>query len=361
MESNTFENCTINGQAIGEVRGDAIDNSDRSINYTINNFEQRLNLKERYNPDKPIKYEYSAYCVGKYGNKLFNNCVSITCVNLHSYNLFMYDHIHVNLPIKWYNDSIFDNNIIKFKGIVEEYVRSDGSKDYTIKVTDILCSSNRIIGIYNNSLKLQPINFSKQFLDSARKVIEEELSKEIIFEFVIRLLTILDSSLCSQDELFYPGFVSNIILSYYFMNTNLNDLCQQKYLLRQLNKDILLDLGKIVSELIIKINEDKNSLYLWRHLFIKVSEICNVIQKIDKDLSKQNKKNRDDYKTVNDNIKLFGEKIDSNSTNKMFNKVKMRHIDFGFSYPESEEELKKYETTLWGSLCKMFYHQGYLK
>lgn len=349
---------TVNGQFIGEVKGDAIDNSDRSINYNINNYDLRWTLKERYNPKNPIEYEYSTYCVGRYGKKIFDDCVSVTCVNLHSNNLFMYDHIHIKIPVNWYDDSIFDNNVLKFKGIVEPYDRSDGSKDYGIKVTEVISITNRMIGIYNNSLKLAPLKFTEHFLELAKHVIENEISKDIIVEFVIRMLTILDTGICAQDDVVYPGFVSNIILSYYFMNTNLNELCQQKYLLREYDKEILLDIGKIISTIIININEDKQSIFLWRHLFILVSKICNVLQGIEKDTSKQNKKNKDEFDCVFEALKTFGNKINSIDNKKMFNKLKMRHVDFGYKYPEDKEEFDK---MLWNNLCKMFYYQGYIK
>lgn len=358
MRDYNISDSTINGQIIGDVKGNAIDNSDRSVNYNINNYELRWNLKDRYNPENPIEYEYSAYCVGRYGKKIFDNYISITCVNLHSNNLFMHDHIHIKLPVDWYEDSIFDNNVMKFKGIVEPYTRSNNTIDYTINVSKVISITNRIHGIHNNSLRLTPLKFTDHFLESAKYTIENELSKDIIVEFVIRLLTILDTSICSQDDVIYLGFVSNIILSYYFMNTNLNDLCQQKYLLREFNKEILLDIGKIVSTVMISINEDKNSIYLWRHLFILVSKICNVLQGISKDTSKRNKRNKDEFEDVFNALKLFGNKINSKNTKKMFNKLKMRHVDFGYKYPEDKE---KFENLLWDNLCKMFYYQGYLK
>ena len=89
----------------------------------------------------------------------------------------MSDHIHINLPQKFYDDSLFENNIIKFRGIVKPYKRGNGSEDYTIMITKVLCTTNRIHGIWNNSIKLPTnINFTEKFYESCDNWFEEECS-----------------------------------------------------------------------------------------------------------------------------------------------------------------------------------------
>lgn len=349
---NDINNSGRIGQIIETINGNNINDS---YNTTINYYDQRLTLKER---DDGKEYEYVAYCVGlfKLARKSLKNCVSITCVNLHSQHRFMYDHIHINLPVEMYNDSIFENNIIKFKGICKVYQRSNGTLDYTIKVTKILCSTNRILGIWNNSIKLPDVKFSKEYFEVNKDNIDT-LSTETLGEFVTRMLDTIDISLCAQDDMFYPGFVTNIILSYYFLNGKLNDMCEQYYFISKLNRDVLIDLAKITSYIVIEINKREN-LYLWKQMFMKLSDVCNVLQGIDKDISLKTKENKKDYENINNNINNFIEKIGSEEHNKVFDKLKNRHKDFGFRYPE---DVDKFNNELLEDLLKMFYFKGYVK
>lgn len=329
-----------------------------SFNTTINYYDQRKNLKDR---DNGKEYEYVAYCVGLFKNdrKKLKDIVTITCINLHSDYRFMSDHIHIDLPKKMYNESLFENNIIKFRGIVKPYKRSDESKDYTIEITKVLCTTNRIHGIWNNSIKLpNNINFTEIFYNSCDKWFEEECTTEKLAEFVIRMLETIDISLCAQDNMFYPGFVTNIILSYYFLNGKLNDMCQQNYFINQLSRGVLIDLAEITSYIIIEINKGNCNLYLWKQMFMKLSDVCNVLQGINKDISLKTKYNKDEYNDVNDNINKFIDKINSDNPNKVFDKLKNRHRDFGFRYPENVDDFKK---ELREDLYKMFYFKGYIE
>ena len=354
LDTFKFDNCDLNNSFNDYSINDSF-NTTINLNY----YDQRLNLKER---DNGKEYEYVAYCVGLFKAKCIKslkNCVPITCVNLHSDYRFMSDHIHINLPQKFYDDSLFENNIIKFRGIVKPYKRGNGSEDYTIMITKVLCTTNRIHGIWNNSIKLPTnINFTEKFYESCDNWFEEECSTETISEFVIRMLETIDISLCAQDNMFYPGFVTNIILSYYFLNGKLNDMCQQHYFINQLDREILIDLAKITSFIVIEINKKDNNLYLWKHMFMKLSDVCNVLQGIDKDISLKTKQNKEEYKIVNDNINNFIEKIGSENHNKVFDKLKNRHRDFGFRYPENIEEFNK---KLKEDMYKMFYFKGYVK
>lgn len=346
-----FDSCEINNSLNDYSIND-------SFNTTINYYDQRLNLKER-NDGK--EYEYVAYCVGLFKNdrKKLKDIVTVTCVNLHSDYRYMSDHIHIDLPQKIYDDSLFENNIIKFRGIVKPYTRkSNNTTDYTILITNVLCTTNRIHGIWNNSIKLpDSINFTEKFFNSCNKWFEEECSTETIAEFVIRMLETIDISLCAQDNMFYPGFVTNIILSYYFLNGKLNDMCQQHYFINQLDREILIDLAKITSYIVIEINKKNNNLYLWKHMFMKLSDVCNVLQGINKDISLKTKQNKDEYDNINNNINTFIEKINSEDHNKVFDKLKNRHRDFGFRYPEDVEEFNK---ELIEDFYKMLYFKGYI-
>ena len=349
LNINGTQNHSVN---VGENHGN-IDN--RKI--TINHFEQRYNLKDRYEKGND-EYEYSAYCVGKFGNKAFNGCVPVTFINLHSNNRFMYDHIHINVPKNWYSELFFDSSIMKFKATIKPYNRANGSKDYGLIVTEVFTdsASKRTCISYSNSLKFKPMNIEDDIYNLAIETINN-YSQETIAELVIRLLTMLDSSLSSIDQAIYSGFITNFILTQYFLNTSLNEQCNQNYIIRQLDKEVLLDLAKIVSNIIMKININSDSMYRYRDIFSYICYMCNFIQKIDKDVSKYTKKKFEEYNDIYKKLTKFGEKIDQKDTNKMFDKLKKKHYDFGFKYPENEDKMEK---ELWCSLLTMTHHLGYI-
>lgn len=334
---------------------------DNSTNITINHFNQRYNLKERFDNGNE-EYEYSAYCVGQFGEKAFKGCIPVTFTNLHSQNKFMYDHLHIDVPIEWYSKLYFDGHIIKFKAKVHDYDRKNKSKDYTLTITEIYTedSSKQTAINFVNSLKYPSINIIKENFDDGKYILEKEYSQETIAEFTIRLLTMLDISLASIDQSFYSGFITNFILTQYFLNTNLNEQCNQLYIIRQLNKEILIDLALIVSDIIMKFNKGKESLYKYQDIFSHIAYICNILQKANKNASLRTNLNKNDYDEEYNNIKEFGNKIEHNETKKMFDKLKKRHHDFGFKYPKNETELDNEIYSLWNNLLTMAHHLGYI-
>lgn len=349
LTNNGTQNHSVN---VGENHGN-IDN--RVMN--INHFDQRHNLKDRYDKGNE-EFEYSAYCVGQFGNKAFKGCIPVTFINLHSNNRFMYDHIHINVPEKWYSELFFDGSIMKFKATIKPYNRGNGSQDYGLVITKIYTdSTSKKTNIkYSNSLKFNLINIYEDLYKLAKQTMEE-YEQETIAELVIRLLTMLDSSLSSIDPAIYSGFITNFVLTQYFLNTSLNEQCNQNYIIRQLDKEVLSDIAKLVSNVIIEINMNSSSMYRYQDIFSHICYICNYIQKINKDVSKYKKEKFIEYTNVNNRLSEFGEKIEQKDTNKMFDKLKKRHRDFGFKYPENEKEMEK---ELWCSLLSMAHHLGYI-
>lgn len=326
-----------------------------SFNTTIYNYNnQRINLKER---DDGKEYEYVMYCVGqnKKAKKSLNDCLIVTCINIHSYYDFITDHAHLDLPLNIYNDDIFKHNIIKFKGVVQKYTRANGTEDYTIKISNILDMSNRINSIHNNALKLPNNTFTEEALIKGKTLIDK-ITTEELYEFVIRQLDLIDISICSQDNTLYPGFITNLILSQYLLTSKLDLMSKQDLCIRDLSREAIIELALILSFILVEINKEECNLYLWKHLFIKLSVICNVLQGINKDLTLSNKKNRDEYKNIYENITYFAGKINTLDVKKMIDKIRNRHKDFGFLYPENEEEFKD---ELYTNLVKILYFKGY--
>lgn len=344
-------NFTLNGD-YGSIKG--IDNS---VNI-INHFEQRINLKDRFDSGNR-EFEYSAYCIGKSGNKAYKGCVPVTFINIHSCNEFIYDHLHIDVPNDWYSELYFDDNIMKFKGIVNKYERANGTYDYSIKLTDIYTDQiSKFTRVnYSNSLKVKNIILTNEQNQELKDYIINDMLRETLAEFTIRIFTLLDSALASIDNSFYSGFITNFILTQYFLNTSLNEQCNQTYILRQLNKDILLDLALIVSNIIMMYNIDFDEIRRYKDLFKYTCNICDILQNINKDCSKYNKNNFSEYKSVNDNIGLFSDKIQQCNTNKMFDKIKRRHRDFGFTQCENKED---FINNLYINLIKLLCNLGYI-
>lgn len=254
----------------------------------------------------------------------------------------MYDHMHIDVPKDWYSELYFNNSIMKFKGIVNQYKRGNGTEDYSIKITEIYTdqTSKKTLVNHSNSLKFRNINLKDEDIIELKDYIINSMFQETLAEFTIRILTLLDSTLASVDNSFYSGFITNFILTQYFLNTSLNEQCNQIYIIRQLDKEILLDLALIVSDIIMTYNIDSNKLYNYKDLFSYICNICNVLQNIDKDCGKYSRDKFKDYKSIKEYIELFGNKIEHNDTNKMFDKIKRRHRDFGFSFPENKNEFE---------------------
>lgn len=324
-----------------------------SFNPSIHiHIEDRRNLKER-NDGK--EYEYDMFCVGKYDRckKSLDGHVIVTCINVHSNYKFITDHIHVNIPEK-----LFDENdsysLIKVKGVVYEYTRTNGTKDYSMRVTQILNISNRIIGAYKNTFGVRFNKFSSDDIETCMNILED-LENDQLSELVIREVESIDSLLSAMD-MFLPGFISDSIFTYYFLNNKISYLTQQKLCVRYLSNEVLIDLGLLFSTLIKGINDGE--IFMWRHLFKKVSEICNVLQGVEKDLSLRNKSNRKDYDIIDSNIREFSNKIDSDEVKKNFEKIRIRNKDFGYLYPE---DVNSFKSELKNNLISYALCRGYLK
>lgn len=314
--------------------------------------EDRSNLKER---NDGREYEYDMFCIGRYKNDKapLHGYIRVTCINVHSNYKFITDHIHVNIPEKMFdeNDSY---SLMKVKGIVYEYTRTNGTKDYSMKVTQILNISNRIMGAYKNTFGVKFNKLDNNVIESCMKILED-LENDQLSELVIREVESIDSLLSAMD-MFLPGFISDSIFTYYFLNNKISYLTQQKLCVRYLNNDVLIDLAKLFSTLIKGINDGE--IFMWRQLFKKVSEICNVLQGVEKDTSKYTKSKRSDYDKTFDNIREFSNKIDSDEVKKNFEKIRIRNKDFGYLYPE---DVNSFKSELKNNLISYALCRGYLK
>lgn len=89
-----------------------------------------------------------------------------------------------------------------------------------------------------------------------------------------------------------------------------------------------------------------------------VSEICNVLQGVEKDISNYAKSKREEYNKTFDIIREFSDKIESDEVKKNFEKIRIRNKDFGYLYPD---DITSFKNELKNNLISYALCRGYLK
>lgn len=327
-----------------------INNIDNSIN--INNYNCRINLKNRNNHKE---YEYDVFCLFKSKTKSkFKKHIRVTCINIHSSNMFISDHVHIDFPEEFY-DRYYDHSLMKIKAIVQKYTRVNGTEDFGLRVTKII-SANNNIGLYGSQFGFNKVSVKSQDqYDFLKHITFTEFSHEYLVEILSDQIGYFEGKLSNVNQL-YSGFVSNMILTYYFANTRKSELEDKALYFHNISTDVIMDLIKLFSDLIYKINIGK--IFMWRHLIQEVNLVCNVFQGINKPIEKINKKGQEENDELNNNINKFAEKIESKETKKIFDKIRLRNKDFEYEYPEDiqlfNEKMNEY-------VVLYFYNKRYIK
>lgn len=322
-----------------------------SFNQTnnINIYIERPNIVSRVGHGK---YEYDMFCIGEYckvkdkktGEIKF---IRVTCVNVHSKYIFISDHLQVDIPVQLYHKKMFDHSLIKVMAEAYPYKRKDDTKSHSLKVTELLDISNKLIGVNDNYFKLDLITVDKNNKESVdrydfvKTVVEKVWSENYLREVVQDQLSTIDESL-SKSNNFCSGFITNMIITYYYLNSKLDDLYKKKLIINELPYEALIDLLKINSYLIYKIN--MKEIFAWEHLLIELNKICNYIQRIIYDPRKITKRNKKEGNDIFNSVKTFISKLEEQNTDKAFSKIRNRNKDFGYIYPEDND---KFEEDLW--------------
>lgn len=319
-------------------------NIDNSVNITYNiivNINQRENLKELNNGQS---YEFTMMYINQVHYLKKKGYEYAICSNVcHDYQ-FISDHVHVRFKYNIISD-FFRHKIINAIGKVYKYERKDGTIDYAINVDEIINVSDRLpFCKFNIHDKITNIEVFDEVLNN--------FSDDNIYDIVQNQLTMLDMSLKFDDFQVKPGFISGIILTRYFLNTQLRSLVNQQSVLRNANRDCLIDIFKLTSNILYEM--DKCKMYKWCHLISKLNETCNYLQGVETLEFKDEKIER----LVNDNITTFGEKIDFNMHNKLFRMCKLYNKNYGFNYPENVEE---FESKLRERVLCYMVTKGYVK
>ena len=327
----------------GDMTNNGIFNQDNSINIT-NNYNIRISLEDRSKSGKI--YEYTLFCINEFKNakNVPDGYIRVTCVNVHSDNLFVSDHIHIDFPKNMYDDYSFDYSIMKVRAKAYDYPKGK-AVDYALRVTKIISAENRV-GWFNGQFGTKALVLKneneKDIRDCFKHVYSKEISHECLCEILTKQLHYLEGFVSSCNQL-KSGFLSNMILTYYFANSYNHELENKSLYYHNLNREVIVDLLQLVSKIIYGVNNGE--IFMWRQLLIEVNEICNVMQNINKNITDVDKKTND-FSTSIDN---FANKIETAEIRKMIDKIKRRNQDFGYKYPKDVGKYKEslHDYTIW--------------
>lgn len=216
-------------------------------NTTINNYNQRINLSNRNNGQE---YEYDMFCIGRYKHdkKPIDGYVRVICINIHSNHMFVADHIQIDFPKEKFDDYMFNYSLIKVKGVVRQYIRANGTVDFTLTINDVISINNRI-GNYKNMFGIRKTAPSTEDMrEYFRYETLNLFSHDLLVEILSEQIGYLEGQVAMANQT-HSGFISDMILTYYFLNTKKTDIENKSLYLTLLDTEILYDLLFIVSHL----------------------------------------------------------------------------------------------------------------
>lgn len=337
---NTQDKCLVN---TGDNNINTVDNS---ITYNITiNIDQRGNLKNLYDGKE---HEFVMFCIEERDDiKKVEGTKMVLCTNIYSNYEFITDHAFVTFPEKWYDE--FSNfNLMKVKAKIYKYKRGDGTEDYSFVVTNILDMTNRMINLPKGQFLINKHPDTVEYFDNNIELISDEDLYDIVFE----QLMLLDTTISNNNNI-RQGFISGLIMTRYFLNTQLQLLSNQQKVLRNISRESLIDIFKLLSTIMYSI--DKGETYLWRHMLKQSNEFCNYFQGIEYDFTNRTKEER---QIIFNNLKLFANRIDSGNYKKLHGICKVYNRNVGYSYPSNKEE---FENKLRFNSLSYLLSKGYFK
>lgn len=377
MSENTFNNQEKINQQIGTVNGNNAGNdyNDYSTNVNIEKIELNKYVLNKDEKDPKKRFPLKSLCDGKehlftmyylhdskFKLNMKKECDRILCLNVHHELMFIADHMHVNIPLDIYYETKH-HSIIIVNGIVEEYTRTNGTKDYEITITEVISNRFGIENLTDNMFMMRYIDFTKvehdKYLDKSNfdifKTMLKRKSKPELDSMLVTLFSMLDNGLGSSNSL-PNSFMSNFIMTQYFLNERLFDLMDHRYFINELNKDVVIDLIKITSWIITRYNNSVWGFDKWLQFFKEVSQVCDFIQGVNLDLLQQYEKNESSKRLAN-NIKEFKKKCKlENNIGSLIQKIKLRHEDFRFD----DSSFEYLDDSLWSSFMTFAYRTGKL-
>lgn len=334
---------SANNSSTNDIHGDH-NSINNSINITYNiivNINQRENLKDKQDGKT---YEFTMFYINEVNYLKQKGYKFAICTNL-CYNYeFMSDHVHVRFRDNMICD-YFNLKLITVKGKVYKYKRKDGTYDYAINVEEIIDVSDRIC---HSNFKI----YDKVIDSDSFDEIFDNCQKEMLCDMVQNQLSLLDISLAVNGQI-RPGFVTGIILTRYFLNTQLRSLVNQQSVLRKARKECLIDIYKLTSYIIYSI--DKGEIYKWDKLLSELNLICNYLQGV---FINNKERTESDREKIYDNLKSFGEIVGSVDVKQLQNMNRVYNKNYGFRYPDNKDQ---FEEELRCRVLRYMLTKGYIK
>lgn len=312
--------------------------NDYSINVT-NNYNIRINLEDRAKNGKT--YEYTMFCLHEYKNNKIKeqDVIRVTCVNVHSENMFISDHIQMAFPKRLYDEISYNYSVMKVKAKAYKYQRTNGTYDYGLLVTKIESAVNRL-GYYQGKYgSKSPLKLNNDQKELFSYLYINNISENCLSEIISKQISYLEGIIANDNQV-YSGFLFDMLATYYFANDYKHELETKSLYLCNLDRKVLIELLQLFSKLIYKINNGE--IFMWRHVLQETNECCNVFQNINKNICIRN-----ESKGIS--VQEFADKIKSKETRKIFNKIKIRNDDFEYQYPKNINKFKEQldEYTIW--------------
>lgn len=341
----------------GNITNNGTFNNDCYNTNITNNFNVRINLESRSKENKT--YEYTLFCLHEYkqAKNLPKNIIRVTCINVHSENMFISDHIHIDFPKKIYDEHIYNYSVMTVKAKAYKYKRKNGTYDYGLIVTKVVTAINKLGRGFEGKYGIKSLYSSKTDKDKDvrecfKYVYNNETSELALAETLTTQISYLEG-IIAESCCIYSGFLYNMIMTNYFANSYKRDLENKSLYLHNLERDVLIDLLQIISNLLFKINNGE--IFMWRHFMQNLNELCNVVQGIEYSITNLKNETKE-YIKVNNNIKEFANKVESKENRKMFNKIKVRNEDFEYQYPK---DIDKYKEQLHDYVLWFMFSQNY--
>ena len=225
---------------------------------------------------------------------------------------YLSDHIQLNFKQNIFHYDFTEGDYIRFTGYVTDYVRSDGSKDYSVNIIDkveLIPSKYH----YNDEL----INYDNE-IDFGK--LRDYLSNSNITK-INMLLEQMRKELNDLTKYYYiDDFIYYYILNQFMLNTATYKLYEGELRDQKIKDEIIINIMCILGSVIFEMKSNREiELYDLLHF---ICEHCNIIQGVRcyTDVNKN-----PDFGTFCTNfMNCNGKK----KTSKLFHFVKLRYLDF---------------------------------
>ena len=343
MSSNFVNSGEMNSNSIvnTDIKGSKNINGDNNIITITNKFNskipKRLNDKERREKEKSTyrpcfkdklnqKITCFGYIIGKH--KRMKNLYTV--INIVDTNgKYVADYIQLDLKENEYDytNDYSIGNYVRFTGIVDKYVRKDGSIDYSVNIIKKANIFSEDYDLFGQPYDYLNTKINVQKLDEY--IAQQNISK--IYDLIYKIrkeVNDITQGFYFEDYLYY------FIINQFTLNTSTYAIYEGDLRDQNMNEDcavgILLLLGSLLFEL--KTKEYTNL----RKLMMNIVMECNVLQGINKYTNYED----------NPNFKIFYEQYLSKNNQSVgkkklevaFNFIFKRCLNFG-NKPYDKNEL----------------------